>query len=393
MAIFHSIGGKIRLRLISADMAGILRYIVDENVSVQDFCSVDELTAIMTVSAKDAKIVERICTDRGAVAHTVERVGLYWKIARLTKRRILIIGLMLIMLFAIWLPGRIWFVEVEGNAEIPQHQIREIAADHGIRFGASRRKVRSEQMKNSILSALPQLQWAGVNTYGCRAVITVREKPKEEEISQGNSVSSIIAAMDGVISECTVTKGSPLCEPGQAVTKGQVLISGFTDCGICIRATRADGEIMALTNRELTLATPSECNVRLSEGQRQVFFSLVLGKKRINFYKGSGISGGSCVKMYSKYVLTLPGGFELPVMLIRESVKPAKTEKIQIPDRSQMLRYFAHDYLTGQMIAGQILREEVQILEKDGVFLLIGKFACRESIGARQEEKVGEHNG
>lgn len=35
-------------------------------------------------------------------------------------------------------------------------------------------------MKNALLSAIPELQWAGVNTYGCRAVISVRERTLPE---------------------------------------------------------------------------------------------------------------------------------------------------------------------------------------------------------------------
>ena len=36
--------------------------------------------------------------------------------------------------------------------------------------------IRSEKVKNSLLQRIPQLQWAGINTDGCVAVISVREK-------------------------------------------------------------------------------------------------------------------------------------------------------------------------------------------------------------------------
>ena len=64
-------------------------------------------------------------------------------------------------------------------------------------------------------------------------------------------VGSIVASRDGVITSITTTKGTPLCKAGQAVKAGQILISGYTDCGISIRADPAEGEVFAETYREM----------------------------------------------------------------------------------------------------------------------------------------------
>ena len=50
---------------------------------------------------------------------------------------------------------------------------------------------------------------------------------------------------------------SALCAPGQAVSKGQVLISGYTDCGLCVLSQRAQGEVMAYTGRSFSALMPS----------------------------------------------------------------------------------------------------------------------------------------
>jgi sporulation protein YqfD len=271
--------------------------------------------------------------------------------------------------------------------------ILERAADCGISFGASRRYVRSERMKNTLLEVIPELQWAGINTFGCKAVISVRERPEEEKVDKPVGVSSIVASMDGVVTECTVTKGSIQCNPGDAVKRGQLLISGYTDCGLKILATCAEGEVTALTKRELSVISPSKYSVRTERLESKQYYSLVFGKKRINLYKCSGICGGSCVKMYSKYVLTLPGGFELPVSVIRETVTPALTELQQIAERNELLCGYADSYLSGLMTDGRILQKDVKLWETDSLFCLAGKYACLESIVQRQEEKIGDQNG
>ena len=96
----------------------------------------------------------------------------------------------------------------------------------------------------------------GVNTSGCVATVSVRERTDPEVTEQDSAVSNIVASRDGFIVSATVTRGNFLCRVGQSVKAGQVLISGYTDCGICIQATRAEGEIYAQTSRDFAAVTP-----------------------------------------------------------------------------------------------------------------------------------------
>jgi hypothetical protein len=56
------------------------------------------------------------------------------------------------------------------------------------------------------------------------------------------------------------------------------------------------------------------------------------------------------------------------------------------------LSEFAGSYLRLRMIAGVILSREEQLQEED-VFLLTGRYACREMIGRERIEEIGEYNG
>lgn len=299
----------------------------------------------------------------------------------------------MLMALSLLLQTRIFFVEVEGNTHLEDAQILEAAADCGIRFGATRRDIRSEEVKNRLLEQMPQLRWIGVNTYGCRAVISVRERNIREEISDAGGISSIAASCDGIITSCTVTQGTPMVSAGQAVRAGQILISGFTDCGITIRATRAQGDVFALTQRKISLSTPKISSQRQLTGEKTTRFSLTLGKKRINFYKGSGISPGSCVKMYARYVLTLPGGFQLPVALTKETVLSGQLEETSREISEDFFQTFADDYLQSQMVAGKILHADGELQSLPDRYAFTCTYSCEEMIGARRQEKIGDFNG
>lgn len=395
MGFFRSLAGSVRVELTSADKETVLCEISDSGIEVMDVETGSELTVRFTVSRSSLHRIQQIVRRKGDRLIVVERRGFFWPLWNLHRRPVLIGGLLLMLVLAFVVPGRVLFVRVEGNEHVPAQLILEAAQDAGIRFGASRRAVRSEKMKNELLGALPQLQWAGVNTAGCTAVISVRERAAEAERVQLRGITSIVASCDGIVTDCTATRGSMLCAAGQAVRKGQVLISGYLDNGLALTATRAEGEVFARTQHEVTVVTPSKVHIRGDAAVCRRNISLILGKKRINFMKGSGIYEGTCVKMYEEYCLTLPGGYQLPVTLVIEHITESDITTKPSPEAEaqQLLADFAKDYLRYQLVAAAILDAQENFTCADGLYRLSGHYACTEMIGREQSEQIGEFHG
>lgn len=387
MNLTESINGEVTVEITSADISAVLTALVESNIVLHHVQIVSDLTARMVVSRHDFKRLKAILRRRGEVDHIVRRSGIYWGMKNLLRRPILIIGLSLLAFLALYLPSRVLFIQVEGNNLIPAKLVMEQAQKYGVTFGANRREIRSERVKNGLLGAIPQLQWVGVTTEGCVARIHVRERSEPEQPQQSFAVTSIVASRDGVIKSFTAHRGSALCKVGQAVTKGQVLISGYTDCGLSIRADRAEGEIMAQTNRQISAVTPDFQLTKGSIIRSEKKFSLIIGKNRINFYKDSGILDTTCVKMYSENYMTLPGSFYLPVILLTEEWIYYDLTESETVDAETVLLDFADRYLASQMIAGQILHRSETV---DGN-VLEGEYACLEMIGqVRYEESLPE---
>jgi similar to stage IV sporulation protein len=394
MNFWSSLSGMVEVRLTSADPAGALVAINQAGIEIFHGCSLGELSVCLTVRRMDYKRLRRLAKKRGERAEIIRREGVYWALRRFIHRPVLLFGMVLLCFLTLYLPSQIYFVEVEGNAKVPAALIIEKVAECGIDFGANRREIRSEKVKNALLQAVPELQWAGINTYGCRAVISVRERPQEEKIQTKGNVSSIVATRDGVIQEITVRSGNRLCVPGQAVKAGQVLISGYTDCGICIRATHADGEVFAQTRRDLMMVLPLEYTQKRQYRGQVKKYSLLIGKKLINFSKGSGISTSGCDKMYSVDYITLPGNPRLPVALVTETVVSydASQNSIEKETAQGLLTSFSTGYLSDTMIAGQIIQRFETVQWSDAVCVLYGRYACVEMIGkTRLEENLNDY--
>ena len=395
MGLFRSLNGMVRVRLTTAASEILFEKLTARGIEIRDAVSVDRLTVEFTLPRKDLPVLRELAKRRGEDLHLVRKMGLYWSLVQMFKRPVLTFGMAAFLMLGLFVPSRIFWIEVEGNSQIPDRMILQAAAESGICFGASRREVRSEKMKNRLLEAMPQLQWAGVNTYGCRAVISVRERSTALADRTAQGINSIVAVRDGVVLSVTVTKGTGLCTPGQAVQKGDILISGFTDCGLSIRATGAEGEVFASTMQKLRAVSLSQWNRRTEIHQETEKFSVIIGKKRINFFKDSGIYDGTCVKMYSKYVLTLPGGLELPVSFVKETIRRFDLTEEILPEESvaEKLTGFAERYLKSQMIAGVILQKAERVTSREQIYVLEGSYACEEMIGRVRPEEIGEYHG
>jgi hypothetical protein len=221
------------------------------------------------------------------------------------------------------------------------------------------------------------------------AVISVREKPVAQT-RPDEGFSSIVASCDGIVRRLTVYKGTAVCTVGQAVEKGQLLVSGYTDCGLKILATGAQAEVFADTNRTLTAITPAQIRFRREIESQYTRYSLQIGKKLIKLYNSSRISLASCDTICKRDFLTLPGGFALPVAWITEQVTCYKTEDRMKEDPSEFawLHTAADAYLQERLMVGRITDSSVCVLPDTHAYALEIHYSCYEMIGKVSNKEI-----
>lgn len=381
--LWWMIGGAIRLELTGADVEKTLRELA-VRCRLEQIDGITPLVVRFTIPRRAWKDVQETAERNGDSLKVLSVWG-WQRMLRAWLDAPVILGTVVILLMlSVWIPSRILFIRIEGNETIADRLILEKAEESGLAFGVSREGIRSEQIKNRLLEVMPELSWVGVNTAGCVATVTVRERqlsPAQEEPVPG----SIVAVTDAVIRELTVTAGSPVVQVGDAVKAGQVLISGYTDLGLCTHVEAAQGEIYGLTRRESSAVVPENTLMSGQNGVTVKKYSLLIGKNRIKFDSDSGILYVGCGKMTQIKVLRLPGGFALPVALVVEEYTLCALNEAprDARDARQALEQISLGQVQAQMIAGQILNPEWTFHSGDGVYRLTGKLECREMIGRR----------
>ena len=377
------------VEVICADQAYFLTRLSECGVHVRDVLSIDQLRIRMKVSGRQYGNVRKICNILGCEIKLIHKKGIVARMHSLKMRLVLIISIAVLLFLTIFIPSRVFFVSVEGNERLDSSLILERAERAGLFWGASRKNIRSEKIKNNLLEAIPELKWVGINTYGCRAVISVVERAVQQgPFASNTGVQGVYAARDGIISSITVIKGTQLCKPGQAIKAGQLLISGYTDTGLITRAEQAAGEVCAITKHKVDAIAPVSTELRVRILERKTYWSLQVGKKRIKLYFDSGNYDARCGKIYKSIDWILPGGFQLPVSLVKETVLTYEYSVALEETDGDALHKLASAYIGGNMVGGQILSSDYTVSHEDGFCSYSGTYICNEMIGILKGEEI-----
>lgn len=372
----------VRIRLLSADPMYLLNMIERENILMFDIESIDALTVEFSLGFRDMKKLKELARKQDASVCILARLGVGWWLNAVVSRPVLLMLLIVCLFLTLFIPSRILFIKVQGCNEEGERKILALADSCGIHFAAKRGSIRSEKVKNSLISMWDEIEWVGVNTRGCVAFISVKLTEKEAVSLSVKSEMGLVASRDGIVRSVTVTSGSPLCTVGEAVKEGQLLISPYQESDLVIRAESAQGEIYADTLHTLELITPYNHTIRDEVTGKKKKYSLKIGKKSIKFYKDSGILDTSCVKMYDEIKFSLGDDFVLPISLqicseVQYSKKQTGIPQEGVAAAAQLL---ARQYLFSQMRGGIVRSERIESIVEDDMLILHGKYACCEMI-------------
>ena len=154
MSLLQKLDGTLTIELTSADIAGTLEFLCGKGIFLQDVSYLDELTVRFCIPRTSYRQLSSLLDRRGQSFRVISRAGLYWRFRAWIHRPVLTIGIVFFLFLTIFLPNRVLFVKIQGNTGIPTEEILDVASDLGVKIGASRRFVRSEQVKNGLLSVM-----------------------------------------------------------------------------------------------------------------------------------------------------------------------------------------------------------------------------------------------
>lgn len=148
-------------------------------------------------------------------------------VGRFRKRYALLVGLSLSIAAAAGLVPVILVIHVTGNQSVSASEICATLSRLGFGIGSYGPSVNERELVNRALLELEDVGFLSINIKGVRAEVVVRESPKKPKIEDLTIPADVVAERDGVILEIGAKRGKKMVKNGDAVLKGEVLISGL----------------------------------------------------------------------------------------------------------------------------------------------------------------------
>ncbi len=356
-------------------------------IRFRGFQKTDELTIRLTVSDRELNRVRQCAKKQMCSVEVLSVSGLVPMLRSMGWRALYPLVLLGLVLLVFWLQGHIWFFTVSGNQQVPAAQILRVLEENGVGFWTDADELDMNTVKNRVLSELPELGWITINTEGGTAEVIVREREEKPAISRSAAPANIVAKKNGLITGIEATGGTPQVKAGDVVLAGDLLISGVTNLDKTLLLTRAQGEVYARTWNPVSGLLPDNAKEKQFTGRQTVRYSLIFGKKLINFYKTSGISYSNYDKIMEQTDLTLPGGYVFPVSITKVTLREYVPQALGISEPEQLLEQTVLAQVRQKLTAGQILRSTPSVQETAGGFRLSGTVECQEEIGTVAEIK------
>ena len=216
-----------------------------EGISLRDVRRVGPRALRVCVSFRQRTALLALC-DRCGWAARETGCGALVGLSRFFRRRPMLPAGTAAALLAVWLSSQmILAVSVAGAGENIA-EVRRVLDRMGIRPGRMKAAVSIDALRGELALSLPGLSFAGVRYAGSTMLVECQRARMGEAKGVPGEGADIVAAQDGVVTRIYAASGTPVVVPGQAVRRGQVLISGQerTQKGE-MRAVTAQGEVSA----------------------------------------------------------------------------------------------------------------------------------------------------
>ena len=391
-AIINFLRGSVLFTVTGAFPERFLNLCAQAGVGFWDLEWLDPHTLRLRVSRRDARRVGPLAEKVLCEARARRHLGFPYFLAGFRKRYALLLGLALSLAAVCLLSRFVLTIEVSGNETVSTAAILTELSRQGVRVGAYGPGLDVRRISQESLLRLDGLAWMSINLHGTRAEVLVREKLPEPEVRDESTPANVVAQADGVILDLEVLDGQAVFREGEAVLRGEVVISGTMDLrepeysavDAGQRLVHARGNVWARTYRTLTAQIPLEAQVKRYTGEEETQWSLLVLGRTVNFFGRGGVFSEGYDKIVETHPLTLPGGRVMPLALRRTEYRAYVTEPAAL--NAGAARSMLEERLLERLDAligedGEVLDTVFTVREEDGMLAVTLRAECREQIG------------
>ena len=349
----------------------------------------DELVA--EVKIKSYKALHKIAFSHGGKVKIFKRKGVPFLLSPLNNRWGFFIGIVYFIFFISFMGGFVWNITVTGNNRVTEVKIVDYLAKNGFKIGTRWDSVDKEQLELAIMADFEDVAWISINKIGSTASIEINETVNKPNIVDKKKTTNVKAAKDGVIVRLEVLGGWAAVQEGEAVTAGDLLISGVRESEVDKKNhyAHAYGSVFAEVDDEISVNISRNQDERISTYSKD-YKSVFLFGMEIPLYVQKDM--GNAAETTDKTYLVI-NSYRLPVGIIKNHLDYFKTETVSISDKE--LEALAKSELEKKKEEEfkdcEILSEKVSVNMTEDGCTITGKYKYIQDIGEETELLFDKH--
>ncbi len=316
----------------------------------------------------------------GVKLKVCDRFGLPFRLTPYRRRPGMPLGFLLFCGTIWFLSLFIWSVKLPVLSPDTGEKVSAALEDMGVSVGSLRSEVDGNRMSIELQLRVPELTWAGISTYGSSVTVEAKEYEPAAGPVQPGDPCNLIASSDGIILGVEPLRGSVEIQPGCAVVKGDLLVSGVVEhLDGTVQITDASAKVWASTHHELTCTMPFRQLVSKRTGR-------VITRHRVRVFGMelpllmSMKTEGLFDREYSNFQLTV-GSMELPFEVQTEKCFELKEEPvIYSPAEAEALAVEELERRILKLNFDDILERKVSVSQNDSGVTVIMTLTAREDI-------------
>lgn len=224
-----------------------------------------------TVQAAEYRSLCKIARRLGLKMRIEKKHGIYFTLKRHRDKIGFAAGAIFAAAVVLFLNLFVWEINISGNKAVSSEEIMATLANSGLKTGTLRTAHDARKIEWNIMNDNKEIAWATVNIQGCCVNVVVSETRREAEMKYDDDKPvNIIAAKYGVIRKIDVFDGQGVVKVGDAVMKGDLLVSAtFEDRHGKLTLKHSRARVMAETDYEITVEFPLEQVIETTGGVKK----------------------------------------------------------------------------------------------------------------------------
>ena len=339
------------------------------NISIKNFIK-------LRYAKRGIKCKIKILNKKGAVFKTknyINRTGFF-------------AGFVAFCVILFVLSNYVWIINVNGNEKISTAEILNSCKEIGIKEGISKNKINTKYDAQRLMLKQKGIAWSSFNIEGCVLTVNLTESATSDR-EERQIPSNLKAGHVGIIKKVNVTSGNTVIKVGDAVSNGDLLVSGVIENLSSTVFVHSSGEVIAETKREFSAEGKYMCQAKTSTNKVIKHYTIKFFNLKIPLFLGS-VKKPYDYKINTR-TLNLSGN-KIPVKIAceqyeitkKETVKYTKSEleKMLYEDIQKQVKNF--DFISCK-------EDNKEFIYTDKGILLKITYICEENIALQDKILLG----